>query len=77
MTFVPQQSGCVRHLPFDTVTFCYHPNMMTQKDFERLEEFLKINWKKFISFPLAKTHRTLGIVDKVLKNLYFLRRKDK
>lgn len=77
MTFVPQQSGCVRQLPFDTVTFCYHPNMMTQEDFENLEGFLKINRRKFISFPLVKTHRTLGIVDKILKRLYFLRRKEK
>lgn len=26
--FIPQQSGRVRKLPFKTVTFCYHPNMM-------------------------------------------------
>ena len=31
--FIPQQSGSVRKLPLKTVTFCYHPNTMTDKSF--------------------------------------------
>jgi predicted deacetylase len=38
-TFVPQQSGRVRKLPFKTVTFCYHPNVMNDDEFVRLEKF--------------------------------------
>lgn len=77
MTFVPQQSGSVRKLPFNTVTFCYHPNMMGNEEFDKLEKFLQLNWKKFISFPLSEVHRPLGIVDMILRKMYFLRRKEK
>ena len=34
-TFIPQQSGYVRKLPFNTVTFCYHPNTMKNDGFTR------------------------------------------
>lgn len=77
MTFVPQQSGSVRKLPFNTVTFCYHPNMMGNEEFDKLEKFLQLNWKKFISFPLSEVRRPLGIVDMILRKMYFLRRKEK
>ena len=32
--FIPQQSGRVRKLPFNVCTFCYHPNIMKNDDFE-------------------------------------------
>ncbi len=74
VTFVPQQSGRVRKLPFDTVTFCYHPNMMENNDFKFLEDFLKNNRNKFISFPLEVTKRKKSIIDIILERIYFLRR---
>ena len=40
MIFVPQQCGSVRNLPLDTITFCYHPNMMNIQDFRILDDFL-------------------------------------
>lgn len=74
-TFVPQQSGRVRKLPFKTVTFCYHPNIMQEEDFKELEEFFDKNYEKFISFPLSETTRKLSFIDKILRKLYFYRRK--
>lgn len=74
-TFVPQQSGSVRSLPFKTVTFCYHPNAMYDKLFSELEVFIQQRQNEFMTFPLASTNRSLGLVDRILERLYFLRRK--
>lgn len=71
MTFVPQQSGRVRKLPFNTVTFCYHPNTMNDAGFEQLENFLKEN--KFFGFPLELTNRKLSFIDKILMKVYYAR----
>lgn len=71
MTFVPQQSGRVRELPFDTTTFCYHPNNMNDSDFEELENFLKKH--KFLSFPLEEVKRPLSIFDYFLMKSYYWR----
>jgi len=73
-TFVPQQAGRVRKLPFKTVTFCYHPNVMNDDEFVRLEKFLK-RYKNYVPFPLEETTRKLSIVDLLLNRLYFIRRK--
>lgn len=71
MTFVPQQSGRVRKLLFNTVTFCYHPNTMNEAGFEQLENFLKEN--KFFDFPLELTNRKLSFIDKILMKVYYAR----
>lgn len=70
MTFVPQQSGRVRKLPFHTVTFCYHPNNMTDSDFTRLEVFLKDNCNCFVNFPLVHEKRKRSLLDKILEYMY-------
>ena len=74
--FLPQQSGAVRKLPFRLVTFCYHPNVMTEQDFERLEQFLERYHEQFISFgqDILKK-RKFGFLDKALRTLYFARRR--
>lgn len=74
MTFVPQQSGRARILPFRTVTFCYHPNTMRDIDFNRLEDFLREKSKRFIPFPTEVSHRKKTIFDRILHYLYFVRR---
>lgn len=74
MTFVPQQSGRVRKLPFRTVTFCYHPNTMSENDFETLEVFLRKHRKKFIAFPISECSKKKTLFDKALSFLYFVRR---
>ncbi len=75
MTFVPQQSGHVRNLPFKLTTFCYHPNTMTSEDFDRLEKFIIKYKKNFIDFPIELSKRQLSLFDKIVKKLYFWRHK--
>lgn len=75
ITYVPQQSGKVRLLPFKVVTFCYHPNTMDNKCFEELEAFIQKNESKFVSFPTAVSHREKNIVDFIVEQIYFFRRK--
>ena len=72
--FIPQQSGQVRNLPFQTVTFCYHPNTMTDAAFEQLERFLKKH--SFITFSkdLLK-NREITAVDRLIRHLYLWKHK--
>lgn len=77
ITFVPQQSGRVRRLPFHTVTFCYHPNTMNETIFEELNAFMKINRDKFISFPVLKEAPQKSILDLIIEKIYFMRRRNK
>lgn len=74
--FIPQQSGIARNLPFETVTFCYHPNVMKSEDFENLRIFLKKNKDKAIVYnrEVLKERRRSGY-DMLLKKIYFMRRK--
>lgn len=69
-SFVPQQSGKVRKLPFRKITFCYHPNTMTDNDFDLLASFCTNN--RFSDFPVEKVIRKKGILDKLLNFIYFL-----
>lgn len=74
--FVPQQAGCCRSLPFEVVTFCYHPNKMTNRDFIDLESFLKKNQKYFRAFSSVELKdRRLTTLDRFCRKLYFLKRK--
>lgn len=70
MTFVPQQSGKVRKIPLDVVTFCYHPNVMREKDFENLDIFIKENGRRFIKFPMTLSARKRSVLDKMLNSIY-------
>ena len=47
--FLPQQLANCKHFPFGTITFCYHPNTMSNNDFIKLERFLSRNSTKFIA----------------------------
>ena len=69
MTFVPQQSGRVRKLPFNTVTFCYHPNTMNDNAFILLENFLQNH--KFEEFPIEQVSRKMSFIDKFLMRIYY------
>ena len=75
ITIVPQQSGKVRKLKFKEVTFCYHPNNMSDADFIELESFIKQNRKLFADYSIKETNRHMSLYDKFLSKLYFLRRK--
>ena len=74
-TFVPQQSGKVRKLPFKVITFCYHPNEMTDDDFILLENRIAKSKRRFIAFPFASVNRKMDLYDRVLRWVYFKRRK--
>lgn len=74
--FVPQQSGKARKLPFKIVTFCYHPNIMKDIDYENLEKFLKTENKNFISIKdVQYKEREKNILDKFFEWSYFYRRR--
>ncbi|MDK2906305.1 MAG: hypothetical protein PWQ66_266 [Petrotoga sp.] len=74
--FIPQQAGSVRNLPLKTVTFCYHPNEMKAKDFDKLDLFLTKNINKFITFEeINLKDRKFNIYDRILKFVYFSLRK--
>ena len=73
--FIPQQSGVCRKLPFKIVTFCYHPNIMEDDDFDRLEKFLELYGTSFVSVEQIKLHKKKrSLLDLILKELYFMRR---
>ena len=74
-TFVPQQSGRARKLPFKTVTFCYHPNTMDEDAFAALNIFLQKNREKFVSFPIQESERKKDFFDKIIKLIYFVRKR--
>lgn len=74
LTFVPQQSGAVRDLPFKLITFCYHPNIMTDADFNKLERFLDSQQSSFVPFPTEGCERKRTLIDSLLSWLYFARR---
>ena len=76
--FIPQQSGRVRKIPFRTVTFCYHPNTMEDNDFDELALFLEGNRSKFAGISvetITKSTRSFGFIDRLLKWIYFAKRK--
>lgn len=72
--FLPQQSGRVRNIPLNVVTFCYHPNLMDDKSFCKLEYFIKKNKRKFSKDIVLKKRRR-NIIDLLLKKTYFFIRK--
>ena len=75
-TYIPQQSGQVRKLPFNVVTFCYHPNTMEDDGFEKLEQFILQYSDSFIEFSEIKLkRRNKNLIDKTLQKLYFIRRR--
>lgn len=76
--FIPQQSGHPVVLPFGGIlTICYHPNVMTDSDFDSLEVFFRKNKSKFISFRDLDLFdlKEKSIIDKILSICYFLSRK--
>jgi hypothetical protein len=74
--YVPQQSGQVRGMRSRITTFCYHPNTTSDEQFDKLEDFLKLYAKKFISYDEVELKkRKRSIYDKFLSAVYFGRRR--
>lgn len=70
-TFVPQQSGRPRKLPFRYVTICMHPNEMKDADFESAEAFFKEHSGEFTDFPTEQAERRYSIIDRMQSKFYF------
>lgn len=78
MIYIPQIGGrCRKMLLPGTYTFCFHPNTMGDADFLALESFLSAQLDNFISFSDINLERIgrLNLVSKMLRTVYFLRRK--
>ena len=75
-TFIPQQSGRVRELPFRLTTICLHPNNLSDKEFEEIEAFFKAHGDAFADpNAIGVTGRRLGVLDHAYRAAYFLKRK--
>lgn len=75
-TFIPQQAGKVRKLPFKLTTICLHPNYTTDAELEEIEAFLKAYSARFVDpneIGLATRHRSL--LDRFYEIAYFMKRK--
>lgn len=71
--FIPQQSGHCIAFPFGVWTFCFHPNTMSEKAFNKLEAFLKKYKKRFGSISELDLTKVSGKsnVDKIIGRIYF------
>jgi len=78
--FIPQFGGTCRNIPVPGIwTFCLHPSVMTDDDFNRLISFLKVNSDRVLSFnelSLANV-KSKSIGSMMLSSLYFTYRKIK
>jgi peptidoglycan/xylan/chitin deacetylase (PgdA/CDA1 family) len=75
-TFIPQQAGRVRELPFKLTTVCLHPNFATNPEFDEIEAFLKAHPGEFLDpNAILPTSRRRSILDRGYEMAYFLKRK--
>lgn len=75
-TFIPQQAGRVRELPFKLTTICLHPNFTTEREFAEIEAFFKAHQGEFLDPNAIKpTTRKRSILDRVYEMAYFMKRK--
>lgn len=74
-TFIPQQIGRVRKMPFRLTTVCLHPNFMAESEFGELEMFISANRARVIDpNSIKETLRKKNIFDMLLEKMYFLKR---
>lgn len=75
-TFIPQQAGRVRELPFKVTTICLHPNFTTDPEMDEIEAFLKNHAGQFLDpDTLGPTTRKRSLLDRGYETAYFLKRK--
>lgn len=74
-TFIPQQSGRVRELPFRLTTICLHPNFISDAEFRQIETFIASHSGQFVDpFSITITTRRKDLFDFTAEKLYFLKR---
>ena len=75
-TFIPQQAGRVRELPFRVTTICLHPNFTTEPELDEIEAFLKARPGQFLDpNAIEPTTRKKSLLDRGYELAYFLKRK--
>lgn len=75
-TFIPQQSGRVRELPFKLTTICLHPNYMKEQEFDELDVFFRAHREEFLDpMTIVPTGRKLGMLDRGYRIAYSLKRR--
>ena len=75
-TFIPQQAGRVRELPFKVTTICLHPNFTTDREFDEIEAFFKSHSGQFLDpNAIVPTTRKRSLLDRGYEFAYFLKRK--
>lgn len=75
-TFIPQQAGRVRELPFKLTTICLHPNFTTEREFAEMEAFFKAHRGEFLDpNAIVPTTRKRGVLDRAYEMAYFMKRK--
>lgn len=76
--FVPQMGGhCVEMKISGTWTFCLHPSVMTDSDFDATERFLTLHNKEIIGFDELNIVNLKGknLMSHILSWIYFTRRR--
>ncbi len=72
--WIPQQVWRFRKMPFGVWTGCFHPNEMSEKEFNDLEIFIEKNHQNFINIDKLKYKKTC-ILNIIFEKMYwFLRR---
>ena len=61
---VPQQFATPRTVPIGVITFCLHPNQMTDDQIIQLERFIDENRSNIIDFPSAEQYATSGLLQR-------------
>lgn len=75
-TFIPQQAGKVRELPFRLTTICLHPNFTTEPEFAEMETFFKAHAGGFLDpSAIGPATRKRSLLDLAYEMAYFLKRK--
>jgi predicted deacetylase len=70
--WVPQQLWRARKMPFGTWTICFHPDMMSENDFKKLEIFLEKNDTNIIAMDeLVLKKRKKNIFEKLFEKVYW------
>lgn len=75
-TFIPQQSGRVRKLPFRLTTICLHPNNMKEQEFDEVRAFFRAHRAEFLDpNAIMPTTRRRSLLDRAYELAYHLKRK--
>lgn len=75
-TFIPQQSGKVRKLPFRLTTICLHPNNMTDAELDEVCAFFRAHRGEFLDpNAIMPTTRRRSLLDRGYALAYHLKRK--